>query len=318
MTGQGGGFNLFGGKARRLLRTFMDELTAFSRQALTAAVTASVMHFYAVLRGRLQDRLRELTFCKQRLRHMQESLENPQAAADEFAAASRFDGERSPLPSAESYWETIRETETAKLVLPDGETELERAAGRFLESLKTEQWAQLELSLQEQVLTPLGGVHRICVTYNDLARSLATPVLNHLSTVLSEFLPITDVAQVDASAAEARGVALAKQIEKYHHRAAPSLGSTNPAQQQSYLLVPASETGKVYGEQASQALPQLVVMRAPGQADLMFCREQGYLNPEDLRPLLNACRSAYDETTLTPTSSPHARFDVTDWIPVDP
>src|SRR5581483_9648738 len=195
ITGQGGGFNLFGGKARRLLRTFMDQLTAYSRQALAHDLLCAGTQFYGTLAGRLKDRMRDLSFCKQRLRHMQESLENPRGL-DGATAPGRFETEltplQTPLPSAETYWDAIRETETARLVLPDGETELEEAAQKFLRGLEPEQWAHLEQSLQEQVLSPLGGVHHVCVTYSDLARSLAAPVLNQLGTALSDYLPVTD------------------------------------------------------------------------------------------------------------------------------
>ena len=64
----------------------------------------------------------------------------------------------------------------------------------------------------------LGGVHHVCITYSDLARSLAVPVLNQLGATLSEFLPVTDVAQVESSAAAARQVPLASEIQKYFAR----------------------------------------------------------------------------------------------------
>jgi len=42
---------------------------------------------------------------------------------------------QSPLPSAEAFWEAIRQSDTARVVLPDDETDLERAAVRFLQRL---------------------------------------------------------------------------------------------------------------------------------------------------------------------------------------
>ena len=29
-------------------------------------------------------------------------------------------------------------------------------------------------------------------------------------------------------------------------------------------------------------------------------------------------RTAYDELSTVPNTSPHARFDITDWVPLDP
>ena len=53
-------------------------------------------------------------------------------------------------------------------------------------------------------------------------------------------------------------------------------------------------------------------------ADLMICREQAGLNATDLEPLLASCRPAYAEQAAVPTCSPHARFDIQDWTPLDP
>jgi hypothetical protein len=84
------------------------------------------------------------------------------------------------------------------------------------------------------------------------------------------------------------------------------------------LLVPASEAGKEYSEVVREALPKLQVVRVPGQAALMFCREQGWLSMEDLQQVVGPCRRAYDESSTSPVTTPHARIDIVDWIPLDP
>src|SRR5262249_46483567 len=77
----GGGWGLpsllFGNRSRRLLRVFMDHLAAYGRQRLAEEVVHASQQFFAFLHARLGDRLRDLTFCRQRLRSLQESLEAP-------------------------------------------------------------------------------------------------------------------------------------------------------------------------------------------------------------------------------------------------
>jgi hypothetical protein len=85
-----------------------------------------------------------------------------------------------------------------------------------------------------------------------------------------------------------------------------------------FLLIPASEAGKRFGEEAEQALPGVHLVNVPGQADLLFCREQNGLSLEDLERLLQSCRAAYRQVTTVPNTSPHARFDIQDWTPLDP
>jgi hypothetical protein len=99
---------------------------------------------------------------------------------------------------------------------------------------------------------------------------------------------------------------------------APPVAQQGPRGEHSFLLIPASEAGKSYGELALKALSGIHLVNVPGQADLTFCREQGDLSLEDVEKLLAACRAAYAETAVVPQSSPHARFDIQDWVPLDP
>jgi hypothetical protein len=50
----------------------------------------------------------------------------------------------------------------------------------------------------------------------------------------------------------------------------------------------------------------------------MFLCEQGGLSYTDLTPLLKSCRAAYENAAPSPLTSPHARFDVVDWLPLEP
>jgi hypothetical protein len=318
-----GGFSLFGGRSKRQLRVFMDHLAAFTRQRLAEEVIAAGVQYYALLQGKLAERLQDLTFCRQRLRHLQETFEAPSDEADNMAGGvdnARFGTQmtpnNSPLPSTESFWESIRESATVRVVLPDGETDLERAATKFLASLNAEHWTQLDQELQDRVLGPLGGLHRACVASGDLIRNLAGPLLDQAAASLGELLPTTDVAQVEFSEA-AQGVNLRAQIEDYLARAAPLIVGKDTSNEHGFLLLPASDAGKAYGEQAKEAVPTLHLVPVPGQADLMFCREQGFLTVEDLQRLLGPCRPAYDATASAPSASPHARFDIVDWMPID-
>src|SRR5262249_50295987 len=161
------GFRLFGSRSnRRLLRAFMDALSHFARQRLGEEMLAAARHFYVALKGKLEERRRDLGFCRQRLRHLVDGLEYVHGTEEEALAATRPGTDttmsRSPLPSAESYWEAIRESATARVVLPDNEQDLERAAVRFLQSLTPEHWAGLDKDLHERVLLPRGGLHGAC------------------------------------------------------------------------------------------------------------------------------------------------------------
>ena len=280
----------------------------------------SCEQFFAKLRGRLGEQIRDLTFCRQRLRHLQESMD---LEAEEYQDP---DGSRrgpevtvvhSPLPSTESFWQAIRQSATAHVVLPQGEPNLEQAASRFLNTLHPDQWTNLDQSLQDHVLGLLGGLHDACMRTGDLARNVARPLLDQAVAFLGEHLPITDVAQVESAAAALHGEA-ERQIQDYFDRAVPLLAGKDPSAQDNFLLVPASDAGKEFGAAARLAVADLQLLRVSGQAHLLFCREQGYLTPEDLQKVLRPCRAAYENTAPAPNVSPHARFDIVDWVPIDP
>jgi hypothetical protein len=217
-----------------------------------------------------------------------------------------------------SYWEAIRQSATARVVLPEGEADLERAASRFLETLGPDQWTQLDQALHDQVLAPLGGLHRVCATSGDLPRRLGPALVDQAASSLGELLPITDVAQVELAGLPSNQVDMAARIRQYFNSAAPRVASKDGRAQEAFLLVPASDAGKTFAEQAKDGIPELHLVRVSGQADLMFCREQTTLTIEDLQRMLSLCRPAYDDASTVPNSSPHARFDITDWVPLDP
>jgi serine/threonine protein kinase len=312
---------LFGNRSRRSLRVLMDHLAAFARQCLAEEIIAADQCVFDLLSSRLNERLRDLGFCRQRLRHLQENFDLPVEEASEMTTVHLGVGvtpAHSPVPSAESFWESIRQSATIQVILPEGETDLECAAAHFASLLSQSQKTQLDQVLQDGVLAALGGLHTACAGSTDLARSLAMPLVDQAASFLSEQLPVTDVAQFELAAGQATQTGLSEQIEDYLSRATPMVAGAEAGQQDSFLLVPASPSGKAFGEAAQKLVKHLHVVRVPGQAHLMFACEQGYLSAEDLQGLIRPCQAAYEEASMVPQASPHTRFDIIDWVPLDP
>jgi eukaryotic-like serine/threonine-protein kinase len=331
----GNSFRLFGGRSnRRCLQGFVECLSHFARQRLAEEVIVAGRQFFSALNGRLAERLRDLGFCRQRLRHLEEALDAAPSDAEEEMAATRAAADpgisRSPLPSPEAYWEAIRQSATARVVLPEEESDLERAALRFLQKLTPAQWVELDQELNERVLVTQGGLHKACMAGGEMNRALTSPLMDEAARLLSEHLPIMDVAQIVISEfglfVEPASVAkpktpnpeLASPTKAYLDRAVPLLAAQDEANQHAFLLVPASPAGKALSEAVATALPDIKLVRVPGQSDLMFCREQGPLSLADLHRVVGACRRAYDALAAATQTSPHARFDVVDWLPLDP
>src|SRR5262249_42626459 len=143
---------------------------------LAEEVMVSCEEFFAKLRGRLGEQIRDLTFCRQRLRHLQECMDTQSEESEERNGLHRgmeATLSNSPLPSPEPFWQALRQSATAHVVLPEGEPDLEQAAARFLNTLHPDQWTNLDQSLQDHVLGQLGGLHDACMRTGDLARNVA-------------------------------------------------------------------------------------------------------------------------------------------------
>ena len=323
---KGAGFRLFGSRSRtRQLRDFLDQLGQFARSRLAEEVAAAVRHAHVALAGRLQERARDLSFCRQRLRYLHDHLESTAEDHEEGLLETRAGAEytltRSPLASAQSFWEMVRQSGTARVVLPEGEKDLERSALRFLQSIEAEHWALLDKELHEMVLAPRGGLQGACMHGGDLTRQLALPLLEETSRILGQYLPLMDVAQIISNECQQGAISnadLAQRTREYLDRAAPRVAGKLENHHHAFLLIPASPAGKVLGDAVGENYPEIKQVRVLGQSDLMFCREQSCLTAHDLQRWLKPCRAAYEASASLPTTSAHARFDILDWLPLDP
>jgi hypothetical protein len=311
---------IFGNESRRSLRLFMDHLAAFARQCLNEEVQAAGQRFLTSVSGRLTGRLADFIFVRQRLEHLREKLDCPMDngadEADLHTADVNLQG-LSALPDRDDFWQSIGQSNALRVVLPEGERDIEEAAHVFAESINANQLVELDLTLQEGVLGPRGGLSAACAAGGDINQYLSLPLLDQAVAYLGTQLPLTDVAEVGLASAEPNGEDLSARIEECLNRAAP-LVCGKESQQHSYLLIPASVAGKTLGEKLRLRHPKLHIIRVPGQAHLLFCREQNNLAPEDLPRFFEPCRAAYEAASTVPSISPHARFDIIDWVPLDP
>jgi hypothetical protein len=111
---------------------------------------------------------------------------------------------------------------------------------------------------------------------------------------------------------------LKEQTQEYLDRSASPWVSKGGQRKHQFLLIPVSNAGKTLSETIMESFPDLKPVRVPGQTDLMFLTEQGCLTEQDLASLLKPCRAAYESASGAPVTSPHARFDVTEWLPLEP
>jgi hypothetical protein len=265
--------------------------------------------FYRTLRQRVEERLRELSYCRTRLDQLIQALESPllnlPATSDTPVSISE-----------EALQQTIHPTNTLQVVLPSGETHIERSAKRIVQSVKPQDIQRLEIALQKLVLEPRGGLVTVCQMNADMQRTLVAPMVEQTTAFLGDLLPVTDVTDVETANAKVKKVELSARIEDYHRRSTPPVGQPE-TDEQTFLLFPDSEPGKAYARLVKKVVPSALTVAVNGSAtDLMFCREHGNLRPDELMTLLANCQLAYYQALASPLAAPHARYDVTEWMPL--
>jgi serine/threonine protein kinase len=309
-----GGFGLFGGP-RRAIRHFLTQLGQFARLRIAQDRLECGLFFFRCLRGELDDRLRDLGFSRQRLKALEQVLVAPVGDWHDGATPEHA-GEEIDL--VDPFWEAVKRNGSVEIILPFGIKDLEETAQQFVASLQHEHLRQLDEELQAKVLKPLGNLLTACTGNSNLLRYLGRPLIEQTATFLGSLLPISDVAQVEFSAVESGGADLGQRLRQVYNVAAPETGPLDEGRSAAFLLVPKSEAGSTLAKAAQQALPRLQPVYTPSLAELTVCREGDNLSLTELDDILNHPRRAYQELAPQPPTSPHARFDVAEWLPLEP
>ncbi|HEY1381071.1 MAG TPA: tubulin-like doman-containing protein [Gemmataceae bacterium] len=313
-----GGFKLFGGGVQRALRAFLAHLGQFARLRIAQDRLECGLYFFRSLRGELDDRLRDLGFSRQRLKALEQVLTSPVGDWNDPASGPDNGSVSGGLALHDPFWEAVQGTGSVEVMLPFGIPDLEETAEQLVASLQPGHLQQLDEELQEKVLAPLGDLMTACTGNTNLLRHLGRPLIEQTALFLGALLPITDVAQVEFSAAENTGADLGERFQRVYAQAAPEAGPADDARSAAFLLVPDSDAGRTLALTAQRALPQLQRVYTPSPAEMTICREADNLTLAELQQILNYGRMAYQELAPQPPTSPHARFDVPEWLPLEP
>jgi hypothetical protein len=286
----GGRFSLFGNKDQKNMRAVHAALTQYAAARTEEEGQSAAVRFYRKLKAGLEDRFRELSICRQRLANLRRALEVP-----ETAGASICGG---PSP-------------TVELLLPDGGEEVEWAAKRFVETVSADDLAKLDQALQVLVLEPRGGLFGACQKAGDFMGDLADPLIDQSSAFLGTLLTLNDVAEFP----DQPGADWARRLTRAFDRAAPTVPGANEFEQ-CYLLVPDTSGGQHISALAAGSRSGVSILRASRANEVTFCREMTLRTP-DIGETMHYCRESYEERAARPAPSPHARFDVIEWLPLE-
>ncbi len=295
-------FTWFGNRVAKLLRNVTDKVKVFADIRLGEDTAGAAALFYRRLAGWLEDRRRDVRDARERTALLACELERHLGAGGSESEDSMGSG--------------LRGSNTMRVVLPNGEDHLDRAALHLLDRLPAGEAERLEGILTRLVVEPRGGLVNACKGASDPFRLVAAPMIEQTTAFLTGLLPTEDVTAVELSAAGDRPGELARRIGSYARMAAPLAGG--PAEEErTFVMVPAGDAGERYATEVRAAIPGSATVPVRGLgADLLFCREQGCLRPNDLARLLEPCWEAYEQAAGNLDTNPHSRYDVTEWLPL--
>lgn len=306
------GFSLFGNRVARNLRTVADRVRAFADLRVKEDLTVAAAQFYRRLQTIFEERLRDLSFARGRVSDLTQLLDSHVMLPGSGAG---------PAPNItddpeEAMQTTLQGSNTIRVVLPYGEEHLDKSAAELLTHLPQKEQQRLELILTRLVIEPRGGLVSVCRSTGDLFQNLAAPMIEQATAFLTNLLPSEDVTAVEISTAGATPGELARRVVSYAKAAAP-LADGPPEEERTFVLVPDSEAGQHYAKTVRDNVPGATTVPVRGHGtDLLFCREQGSLRTADLFRLLEPCWEAYHQAAANTETNPHARFDVTAWMPL--
>ena len=99
---------------------------------------------------------------------------------------------------------TLQMTNTIRVVLPNGEERIDRAAGEMLASLTVADRIRLDQVLHKLVLEPRGGILGLSKSVANTPKHLAPALIDQTAAFLSEQLPAEDVTAIEAAATRNR------------------------------------------------------------------------------------------------------------------
>jgi serine/threonine protein kinase len=305
----GSSLSLFAGRTTRNRKAFAEKFKQFIDLRIDEDLTVAAIRFYTKLVDRLSNQLQDLALCRQQMSDLYRELAAPHTSAEMHPNSALSD-------DAAAIQTTLQMTNTIRVVLPNGEERIDRAAGEMVASLTVADRIRLDQVLHKLVLEPRGGILGLSKSVANTPKHLAPALIDQTAAFLAEQLPAEDVTAIEAVATRNRPDGVAKRMDGYV-RAAAAHVTASPSDAMLYVTVPDSTSGRQYGEAVSAAYPGAMSIVIPNHcSDLLFCREQDWLRQSDLRDLVSTCWDAYATACETVESSPHVRFDVPHWMPL--
>lgn len=289
---------------QQFAHTLLELLRAYPKYRFQHLLLQHLTDFYVALRGLLSDQLREVDFCRSRLREL----------AANFAAETGDTAAAEKIPAVGS----------GRALLPDGCKTLTQAAQLLERRISEEEFSQLDGKIQEMIRRQFRALVHVCMASSGVLRNLQPAMQAEAEAFLDARLMAADViemyftqqAQKMAAKDEAdMHQAIRADLARLFDTAAPALNAGG-SMENGFLAAPRSVHEERLRELAQEAFPHSALHNARSTDEIILYRERLFQALADLKLFSPEVQAVYTELTHVDHLTPHTRLDIVDWKPL--
>ena len=276
----------------------VDMLTSYAKCCYQSQVLQHITRLYVSLRGLLSDQVREVGFCRQRLR--------------ELASLLQYDGKAGNPKETNGPDENARE----KYLLPEGCVDLKDAVEKVSAQVGPEDLLEFDKLVQQLLQEQFQALVHVCMGPPTMVRNLAPALLQEAVRFLEPHLDGTNAAQMYLAQHVNHGqitTDIKEEVQNIFSAAIPRLTRIPPASETSIISLPGGEAGERLRNLFHAGVPQALVLSSPRPDEILFFREQGPLVLKDLEQFGPPGEAAYRKHKDKDPTALHTREDIPEW-----
>jgi eukaryotic-like serine/threonine-protein kinase len=264
----------------------LELLRVYPKWRFQSLVLQTASSAFLSLRGHLSDEAREINFCRVRLAELQRLLETPTGAVESEPRAGR-------------------------LLLPSGCKDLTEAVDGLLAGVGPEALLELDGRVQATIRQQFTALVQICLSSGNHLKNVEAALMRTAEEFVGELLGKTNAAELfleqHPDEENAKGEA-----SGFFDEAQPELapGKASTTSEVCVLAAPPGPAGDRFRTLTRAALPEVEVLSAITEDDILFYREVSNLPLAELEQLGSVGQDAYRQMSAAEDFTPHTRIDV--------
>jgi hypothetical protein len=181
----------------------------------------------------------------------------------------------------------------------------------FLAAVTPEMVLELDTRVQAVIRQQFRALVQICLAHANLLKSVETAMVQTAEEYAGELLEATNAAELFLEQ-YADEVKARDEVGGFYDEAHPELAPGPSASTSEFcvLAAPAGPAGERFRAVARAALPEVEVLPAASEDDILFYREVSNLPLAELEQLGPAGQDAYRQMSAAEDFTPHTRIDV--------